>query len=86
MSDIVFYNFLYMKIKDNSKTEIINLRDLKEIVGRIVIRKGGIPRFMVKYIIGDLIILGLLERIRFNEYKIVESNCDKKIRQLLSYY
>lgn len=65
---------------------IIDIHSLKEIIGRLIIRKGGIPKVMIKYIIEDLIKLGLLERLNFMNYKIIESNCDREIRTLLALY
>jgi len=56
------------------------------VVGRAIMRKGGLPRFMIKYIINDLVDLGLLIRINSGEYKVRENNCHKRIKQLVASY
>jgi predicted transcriptional regulator len=75
-----------MKLKENTKTKIVDGKYLKEHVSRVIVRNGGIPKFMVKYIIDDLIKLGLVKRLKFNEYELLESDYDKKIKQLMTYY
>ena len=75
-----------MKIRENSKTSIIGVSSLKEIIGRVILRKGGLPRFMVKYIIDDMVELGLLERLSASQYKVVESKCAKRIKVLIASY
>jgi len=82
----IVYTFIYMKVKDKSRTSVIHIDYLKEIIGRTIIRRGGIPRFMVKYVINDLISMGLIERLAYNQFKIRESSCDKKVKQLMSSY
>ena len=75
-----------MRVNKDLKTPFIHSRKLKEIIKRTVIRKnGGIPQFMVAYIIQDMIKLKLIERKDFNTYQIIESDCDKKIRGLLAF-
>ena len=82
----IIYTYIYMKLKENSRTSIINVYPLKETIARVIIRKGGLPKFMVKYVVDDLIVLGLLERLSKENYKILESNCDKRVKQLVASY
>lgn len=82
----IVYAFIYLKVKDSSKITIININPLKEIISRTIIRSGGIPRFMVREIIEEMIGLGLLERMNKYDYKILENDCYKKVKQKLAYF
>jgi len=87
MNDIpIVYAYLYMKIKESNKTEIININPLRERVCRIIHKKSGIPKFLVKDMIEELIEMGLIKRLNFNTYKIIENKCYKKIKQKEFYF
>ena len=79
--------YLYLRIKESSKVSVISIKDLKEILNRALIRSsGGVPRFLITYVIEDLVNLGLLGRIHPRSYKILESNCDQRIKNLMAFY
>ena len=82
----ILYAFIYVRLINKNKTSLINQRYLKEILRRIVIRKGGIPNFMIKYLIEDMIGFGLIERLNCNSYRILENDCKKKIQRIISFY
>jgi predicted transcriptional regulator len=87
MNDIpTLYAYFHMKVKDSSNIDLININTLTEIIKRIVYRRGGIPKFMIKEIIEDLIKLKLIERVSFNTYKINDDKCYKKIKRRVACY
>lgn len=51
---------------------------------RLLIRKGGIPKFLIKYLVEDLIEYNLLERINFNTYKILKNKDENRMRLLVN--
>ena len=79
----IIYAYLYYKLKKSTRTDYIRVADIKAISARIIIKKGGFPRFLIKYIVEDLIKLKLLERENMRNYKLLPSDCDKKLKQLM---
>ena len=81
MSSYYLHSYFFMKIKEGSKTSIVDLSYLKEVIGR---NKGAIPKIMTRYIIKDLVNLKLLipSSNRYT-FKIADSNCDKIIKNIL---
>lgn len=79
------YIYFLIKINDKSKTNIITRRLLKEIISRILCKRGGVPKFMIKHVIDDMVKLGLVEKINNTSYKILKSNEEKKLRLLINY-
>jgi len=76
--------FILTRIKKNMKTEIVDVHFLKENIGRVILRKGGVPSLMVKYVIEDMIQLGLIERVnKRGLYKILDVPEEKKILQIM---
>jgi len=49
-------------------------------------KKGGFPKFMIKYIIQDMITLELIEKISSNDYKILKNPKEKRVRFLINSY
>ena len=83
---LFFYLFLLVKIKENTKSKVVDTKYLKEEISRIVVRKGGFPSRMVKYLINDLVKLGLIERKnKVNLFILSENNCEKKIKNLIEF-
>ena len=82
----IIYAYVYFRLKKKLNTNYVCIKEIKEEVGRILIRKGGFPQFLVKYIVKDLERLGIIERINFKDYKLINNDCDKKIKQLLTYF
>lgn len=77
--------FIFSKIKKGSRCDIVDKTYLKEVIGRVLIRKGGLPRHMVKYIIDDLVELELLEEVNNREvYKLKADKSTKKVEALLN--
>lgn len=79
----IIYSYLYSKIKKSTNTSVIFQDKLKELIGRTMVRKGGLPRFIIKYIIEDLIYFEIIKRVDCRTYNILDSNCDKRLRILL---
>ncbi len=83
--ELFFYLYLLVKIKENTRFQVVDTGYLKEEISRIVVRKGGFPKRMVKYLINDLVKLKLIERKnRVNLYILNESNAEKKVKNLIN--
>ena len=41
---LFFYLFLLVKLKENTKSKVVDTKYLKEEISRIVVRKGGFPK------------------------------------------
>lgn len=79
--------FLFTKIKGHTRTDIVDKSYLKEVIGRAIIKKGGLPRYMVKYIIDDMVEMDLIERINNRDlYKLKKDKSEGKMRALLLAY
>lgn len=87
MADVpILHSFIFFKIKENNSGIFINIHLLKQIIARTINLKGGIPKFLDKYIIEDLIKLKLIKRLNYNTYKILNNNCLKEIKKIVSLY
>lgn len=87
MADVpILHSFIFFKIKENNSGIFININLLKQIIARTINLKGGIPKFLDKYIIEDLIKLKLIKRLNYNTYKILNNNCLKEIKKIVSLY
>jgi hypothetical protein len=83
---LFFYLFLLVKLKENTKSKVVDTKYLKEEISRIVVRKGGFPKRMVKYLINDLVKLGLITRKnKVNLFILNENNCEKKVKNLIEF-
>lgn len=83
---LFFYLFLLVKIKENTKSKVVDTKYLKEEISRIVVRKGGFPSRMVKYLINDLVKLNLIERKnKVNLFILNDNTCEKKIKNLIEF-
>jgi hypothetical protein len=83
---LFFYLFLLVKLKENTKSKVVDTKYLKEEISRIVVRKGGFPSRMVKYLINDLVKLGLITRKnKVNLFILNENNCEKKVKNLIEF-
>ena len=83
---LFFYLFLLVKLKENTKSKVVDTKYLKEEIIRIVVRKGGFPSRMVKYLINDLVKLGLIERKnKVNLFILNDNTCEKKIKNLIEF-
>jgi len=82
----ILYIYFYIRIKDKVKTEFVCKSKLKEIISRAVIIRGGFPRFMIKYIIQEMVELKLLRKLGSNSYQIIRVPQEKRIRFLINSY
>ena len=83
----VLHSFIFLKIKENNSGIFININLLKSVIARTINMKGGIPKFLDKYVIEDLIKLKLIKRLNYNTYKILNNNsCLKEIKKIISLY
>lgn len=79
--------FLFNKIKEGTRLEVVDKDYIREVIGRTIIRKGGIPRCMVKYIIKDLVDLELLTIVSGRGvYRLSTKGEERKIRELLAFF
>lgn len=77
------YVFLLTRIKKDYRLDLIEKKDLSEGIGRLIIRSGGLPRFMIKYIIEDMVKLGMIECVNNRElYRLKSCPEEKKIAGL----
>lgn len=75
--------FILTRIKRNTKCNIIDKGFLYNQIARVILRNGGIPKFMIKYVIEDMVELGLIECINNRDlYKLNEIKEEKKINAL----
>jgi len=82
----ILYLFLIIRIKKKSKQKIVTKTFLKEEISRVLVRKGGLPRYMVKYIIEDLVSLDLIGKEKRNELYFLKDNPDEiKVKNLLEF-
>lgn len=80
MDKPIVYVFISKKLREKSNSDLLDKRFLKEIVGRILRSTGGIPRFMIKYIIDDLVKFGILTYLNNNGiYRLNEVKEEKKL-------
>jgi DNA-binding IclR family transcriptional regulator len=78
------YIFLLIKLKKKTKTKIVSKKFLSEQISRILIRKGGLPKFTIKYLIQDLVDLELLEKLnKTGTYMLKDHKQENKIKALL---
>ena len=75
--------FILTRIKKKTRSVIVNKTFLRDQIGRILLRAGGLPKFMIKYIIEDMVKLGLIESINHRDlYKLLECDEEKKVNIL----
>ena len=78
------YLFISSRIRRSTRTEIIDKNFLKEQIGRIIIRNGGVPKFMIKYIIEDLVKYEILTKVnKTNLYRLNKVAEEKQINILI---
>jgi len=82
--NLYLYSYLHYKIKSNCNTSIIPKAYLRELISRVITRKGGLPSYMIKYVIQDMEQLGLLKFICDRTgYTILENPHEKEVKRLL---
>jgi hypothetical protein len=81
----IIYVYLLIRIKEHNKTLVTDTKELKEVIGRTLIRSGGLPRIIIKYIIKDLVTFNILKKINCNSYQIREHPQEKNVRLLVNY-
>lgn len=81
------YLFISSRIRKSSKTDIITKKFLKEKIARILIRSNGLPRFVIKYIIEDLVKYGILTKVnKTNLYRLNKINEEKRVSMLIYWF
>lgn len=87
MDKVLFYPlFILVNIKKKARSKIVDIRFLKEEVSRLVIRKGGFSSWTVKYIIEDMVKLGLIERKNKTGLYILNDNPgERRIINLINF-
>ncbi len=81
----IIYKYIFYKLKKDHKTESIDYSKIKEVTSRLLVRKGGFPRYMVKYVIKDFVYLGLVSKVNSAIYKLEDKDFEKEIKSLLSF-
>lgn len=83
MAKPFFHTFLVYKIRQVNHSEILEIAKIKETVSRITRSNGGLPKNMIRYVIQDLIDLGLIIKFSNDKYKIVQTPLENKIKALM---
>ena len=73
---------IHQKIEKHADGNIVEYAFVKEWVGRMIIKKGGIPREDIKTTINDLVNMGLLKKVCRLKYQVLK-NTERKIREPL---
>jgi hypothetical protein len=81
----IVYKYIFYKIKKDNKTQSVDYGKMKEIASRLLVKRGGFPKYMVKYVIRDFVYLGLVTKINSAIYKLEDHNFEKEIKCLLSF-
>lgn len=83
----IIYVYLYSKIKEKNKGDLIRTKHLKSILQNSIIMKEGlggdrkgIPKIYIYEIISDMRDFCLLKRLNHKQFKILKSNCEKKLK------
>jgi hypothetical protein len=82
----IIYSFIHMKLRDSTKTSVIGIVTLKEIIKRTIIRKGGIPRYFVQDVVIDLVHYGLLSKVNHHKYHIRDNPYYNRMKQKSLFY
>jgi DNA-binding MarR family transcriptional regulator len=78
--------FILVKLKKCTKTKIVTTPFLKEEIARLLIRKGGLSKWTLKYIIEDLVKMGLIKRLnKVDLYLLNDFKEEKKINNLINF-
>ena len=76
--------YLLVKLKQQTKIDIVDKEFLKTRIGRILYMKGGIPKLMIKYIIQDMVDMGLITCLNKREiYRLNSCKTEQRIKALL---
>ena len=79
----IVYAYIYYHLKKRTNASIVLYSDVKSISGRALIRHGGFPKRLIKYVIQDMVKLGLLKKNNSRSFILVENDCDKRIKNIL---
>lgn len=85
---LFFYLYLIIRIKENSKSQIVDKKYLKKEIAHLIVRRGGFPKRMIKYLIDDLVKLNLISKKNKVNLYILNDDCckeERKIRNLINY-
>lgn len=87
MNKNFYYTFIIYRIRQTSCSDIVDISKIKEIVGRVAISKQGLPRFMVRYIIQDLMDNQFIKKINSEKFQIEPmSKLENRIKALMLAY
>jgi len=78
-----YHTLVLYKLKQNCKSDIVDISRIREVIGRVSIRKGGIPKQFVFLIIEDLLNLELIKRLSNEKYRILSSPLESRIKALM---
>jgi hypothetical protein len=62
---------------------MVELSRIKEIIGRISRCNGGFPRQFIRYIVQDLVDMNLIIRLSNEQYRILKSPLEQRIKALM---
>jgi len=77
------YCYIHFRIKEKHSSCFVNIHSLKETINRGILIRGGVPNFLRKEVIEELIKYKLLNRVNRDTYKILNNKySERKIRKL----
>jgi len=77
----IVYAFIYKKLKERNRGNIVRTSFLKGVVCYIIDNRHGIPKSYCYDIIKDMEDLGLIKRINHKNYQILRSDCEKRLKK-----
>jgi len=78
----IIHAWIHKKLETKIKIKIVRTHDLKEVIFRIIIKNGGIPRCFIYDIINDMEKEGLIKRLDHTKYQILKSN-EKRLKKFM---
>lgn len=79
------YAYIYYKLKERNPSSYVSASNMNFILHNTI--RHSIPSYLAKYVIEDMIKLGLIKRINYNRtYKILNNKCYEKIKKIVVFY
>jgi len=75
----IIHSRIHAKLEERAQGNILGYPFIKEWIGRIIIKNGGLPKSDIHITILDMIDLGLLKRISRLKFQILK-NKDKRLK------
>jgi len=81
----IVYAYVYKKIREKSRTNVIRARLLKQCVVNALCwnrhKHSGVPRCLAYEIIKEMEDFDLIRRLDHTKFRILRSNCESKLKK-----